>query len=145
MAGEDVDPNRELVGFGATPTSPTDFFGGFPVTASDLRTAINLSSGGTSQVAGPWSPPPRWRRPWSFWAGRCGLLPIPALGAILVAAAISLIDTPALRQLWTISRMEFGVAIITMIGTISFGVLNGVVVALVATLAYLVVKSMMPR
>ncbi|HPU16550.1 MAG TPA: STAS domain-containing protein, partial [Polymorphobacter sp.] len=55
------------------------------------------------------------------------------------------IDLPALRQLWTISRMEFGFAIITAIGTISFGVLNGVVVAMFATLAYLVIKSMTPR
>ncbi|HPU15037.1 MAG TPA: SulP family inorganic anion transporter, partial [Polymorphobacter sp.] len=46
VAGEDVDPNRELVGFGAA-NIVNGLFGGFPITASDSRTAINLSSGGT--------------------------------------------------------------------------------------------------
>ena len=36
----------------APPTSPPGFFGAFPVTASDSRTAVNLSAGGRSQLAG---------------------------------------------------------------------------------------------
>jgi SulP family sulfate permease len=143
VAGEDVDPDRELVGFGAANIA-NGLFGGFPITASDSRTAINLSSGGTSQVAGLVAAAAL-AATLLFLGGALALLPIPALGAILVSAAISLIDIPALRQLWKISRMEFGFAIITATGTISFGVLNGVVVALFATLAYLVIKSMTPR
>ncbi|MGO4838232.1 STAS domain-containing protein, partial [Rhizobiaceae sp. 2RAB30] len=73
------------------------------------------------------------------------VLPIPALGAILVAAALSLIDLEALRQIWRISPMELGFAIIAMLGPISLGVLYGVVIAIGATLLYVLRKMMFPR
>jgi MFS superfamily sulfate permease-like transporter len=73
------------------------------------------------------------------------ILPVPALGAILVAAALSLIDVEALRQLWRISRMEFVFALIALWGAASFGVLNGVVIAIAATFAYLLHQMMYPR
>ncbi len=41
--------------------------------------------------------------------------------------------------------MEFVFALIAMWGAISFGVLNGVIVAVAATLAYLLRKTMFPR
>jgi MFS superfamily sulfate permease-like transporter len=73
------------------------------------------------------------------------LLPIPALGAILAAAAISLIDPASLREIWRISRMEFVFALIGMWGPISLGALNGVVIAVAATLLYVLLKEMRPR
>jgi MFS superfamily sulfate permease-like transporter len=73
------------------------------------------------------------------------ILPIPTLAAILAAAAISLIDVSELRQIWRISRMEFVFALIAMWGAISFGVLNGVIIAIAATLIYLLRKTMFPR
>ena len=73
------------------------------------------------------------------------ILPIPALGAILIAAALSLIDVPALREIWRISRMEFVFAMIALFAPISLGVLNGVLVAIGATFAYLLHKMMYPR
>jgi MFS superfamily sulfate permease-like transporter len=48
-SGHPVDPNRELIGFGAANIT-AGFFGAFPVTASDGRTAVNLTVGGRSQV-----------------------------------------------------------------------------------------------
>ena len=73
------------------------------------------------------------------------IIPIPALGAILAATAISLIDLAAMRRIWRISRMEFVFALIAMWGPIGLGVLNGVVIAIGATLAYLLRKLMCPR
>ena len=46
-----VDPNRELIGFGAA-NIISGLFGGFPVTGADSRTAINDAVGGRTQVAG---------------------------------------------------------------------------------------------
>lgn len=73
------------------------------------------------------------------------ILPIPALGAILAATALSLIDLGALKQIWRVSRMEFVFALIAMWGPIGLGVLNGVVIAIAATLVYLLRQSMYPR
>ena len=143
LTGETVDPNRELVGFGAADIA-TGLFSGFPVTASDSRTAINLSAGGQTQLTGL-AAAATLAATLIFLGDALKLLPVPALGAILAAAAIGLIDIKAMRELWRISRIELAFAMISMWGAISLGVLNGVGIAVVATLAYLIIKSMHPR
>ncbi|EJZ20234.1 sulfate transporter protein [Rhizobium sp. Pop5] len=141
--GDEVDANQELVGLGAANIAP-GLFGSFPVSVSDSRTAINLSTGGVSQVAGLVSAAAL-IAVLVFLHGALRILPIPALAAILTMAAISLIDIPELKKIWRISRMEFVFALIAMWGAISFGVLNGVIVAIVATFVYLLRQTMFPR
>ncbi len=141
--GYPVDADREMTGFGAANIA-AGLFAAFPVTASDSRTAINALAGGRSQIAG------------IVGAGALvlailylrpalAILPIPALGAILIAAAIGLVDVPALRELWRISRMEFVFAMIALVAPVTLGVLQGVLVAIGATFAYLLHKMMRPR
>ncbi len=141
--GEDVDANQELIGLGAANIAP-GLFGSFPVSMSDSRTAINLSTGGVSQAAGLVSAATLIAA-LVFLHSALRILPIPALAAILATAAISLIDVHELKKIWRISRMEFVFALIAMWGAISFGVLNGVIVAVAATLVYLLHKTMFPR
>ncbi|MBP1871324.1 high affinity sulfate transporter 1 [Ensifer adhaerens] len=143
QTGERVDPNRELSGFGAANIA-AGLFGAFPVTASDSRTAVNLLVGGKSQIAGLVAAAGLLATI-VFLGDSLRILPIPALGAILAATALSLIDIDALKQTWRISRMEFAFALIAMWGPIGLGVLNGVVIAIAATLVYLLQKSMFPR
>jgi high affinity sulfate transporter 1 len=141
--GEQTDPNRELDGFAAANVA-AGLIGAFPVTASDSRTAINISVGGRSQVAGVAAALTLLVA--LVWFGKAlSLLPLSALAVILVGAAISLIDLPALRAMWRLSHIEFAFAMIAMLGPIGFGVLNGVVLAIGATLAHLVWKMMYPK
>lgn len=141
--GEEVDANQELIGIGAANIAP-GLFGSFPVSVSDSRTAINLSTGGVSQLSGLVSAATLIAA-LVFLHGALRILPIPALAAILATAAISLIDIDELKKIWRISRMEFVFALIAMWGAISFGVLNGVVVAVGATFVYLLRQTMFPR
>ncbi len=141
--GYPVDANREMVGFGAANIA-AGLFSAFPITASDSRTAINASIGGRSQLAGVVAAAALLLIV-LYLQPALAILPIPALGAILIAAALSLIDIPALREIWRISRMEFVFAMIALFAPISLGVLNGVIVAILATFAYLLHKSMYPR
>ena len=138
-----VDPNGELVGFGAANIA-SGFFGGFPITASDSRTAVNMSVGGKTQVASLVSAAALIAT-LLYLNGALRILPIPALGAILAAAALSLIDLDSLRQIWRISRLEFAFALIAMWGAISLGALEGVMIAVAATFASLLSKGMFPR
>lgn len=138
-----VDANKELSGFAAANVA-SGFFGGFPVTSSDSRTAINFSVGARTRLAGLVSA-------FALLAvlvylnDLLRLVPIPALGAILAAAALSLMDFTGLSNLWRISRIEFVFALIGLFAPVFFGVLNGVVIAVGATLAYLLYRSMLPR
>lgn len=141
--GEPVDANRELVGFGAANLA-AGLFGGIPVTGSDSRTAVNISMGGKTQLASIVAALTL-ALAVGFLTGALQLIPKAALGAILASAAIGLIDIGALSKLWRTSRMEFLFALIGMSGAIGFGVLRGVIVAVAATLLYLLVKGAMPR
>ena len=138
-----VDANRELVGFGAE-NHASGFYGGFAVTASDSRTAVNDMMGGKTQVAGLVSAAAL-AISVLFLSDALSLLPTPALGAVLASAAVSLIDLRTLRELWRISRIEFGFAMISIAGVIVLGVLNGVIVAISATLLYVIMKGLTPR
>lgn len=141
--GYAVDADREMVGFGAANLA-AGLFGAFPITASDSRTAINATVGGHSQLSGVVAALALLAT-LLYLGPALAILPIPALGAILISAAISLIDVPALRAIWRISQMEFAFALIALWGAVSLGVLNGVLVAIGATFAYLLHKMMFPR
>ena len=141
--GEVVNANAELTGFGAANIA-SGLVGGFPVTSSDSRTAVNLSVGGRSQVAGLTAAAVLGLA-MLFLSDLLRILPIPALGAILISAAWSVIDLNGLRQIWKISRIEFGFAMIALAGAISFGVLRGVVVAILATFLSVILNSLQPR
>lgn len=142
-SGEEVDANEELFGLGAGNIA-AGLFGAFPISVSDSRTAINLSVGGRTQLAGLTSAAALLAS-LVFLNDALRILPIPALGAILVAAAIGLIDVKELKNIWHISHLEFAFALITMWGAITFGVLNGVVIAIAATLVHILRKTMFPR
>jgi high affinity sulfate transporter 1 len=143
MAGDTVDPNRELVGFGFANIA-SGLVGGIPIGPSDSRTAVNLNVGGRSQLAGLVAAATI-AAIVVFLAPVLRILPIPALGAILVSTAIGLIDLSTLRRLWRLSRMEFAFALVAMWGPISLGVLAGVLIAIAMTLAYILSKIMFPR
>lgn len=143
IGGYEVEPNRELVGFGAANLA-AGFIGAIPVSSSDSRTAVNLNVGGRSQIVSIVAAATLLAA-LLFLSPALRIIPIPVLGAILVATAISLIDLPALRQLWRISRMEFLFALIALAGPIGLGVLNGVLIAIGATFLYILRKTMFPR
>ena len=141
--GYEVDPNRELTGFGAANVA-AGFVGAFPVTASNSRTAVNATVGGRTQVASIVAAAALVAT-LLFLGPVLRILPIPALGAILVAAALSLIDVEALGEIRRISRIEFLFAIIALMGPLGLGVLQGIVIAVGATLVYLLYKAAHPR
>lgn len=138
-----VDANYELGGLGAANLA-AGLFGAFPVTASDSRTAIAISVGARSQVAGLASGLALIAT-LLYLQPALRLLPVPALGAILVAAAIGMIDLGALREVRRISRAEWIFAMIALGGAVSFGVLDGIVISVGATLAHVIHRSMWPR
>ena len=142
-ARTDVDADKELFGFGAANLA-SGLFSGFPVSASDSRTAVNFAVGGKTQltaliaaatVAGTVM----------FVSDVLAFLPAATLGAILVSAAIDLIDLAELRAIRRINPVEFYFAIITILGVVIVGVLQGVFIAIAATLAHLLWAASRPR
>jgi sulfate permease, SulP family len=138
-----VDANRELIGFGAANIA-SGLFGGFPVTSSDSRTAVNDAMGGRTQLAGLVAAAGLLAA-MLFLGGLLAYLPVAALGAVIASAALDLIDLQAFRSLWRLSRVELSIALVALFGVLSLGVLSGVIVAVGATMAHLLWHASKPR
>lgn len=139
----DVDGDKELIGFGAANLA-SGLFGGFPVTASDSRTAVNDAVGGKTQLTGLVSAAALLGTI-LFLGELLALLPVAVLGAILVSAAIDLVDIRAFAMLWRMNRVEFSVGLFAALGVVVFGVLTGVALAVGATLAHVLWLASKPR
>lgn len=134
--GASNDPNRELAGFGAADIA-AGLFQGFAVTGADSRTAVALSSGGRSAWVGLIAAGSI-ALVVTLLTGPLAVLPDAALGAILLSSAVDLFDVKAFRRLARIDWHEFAFAVVAAAGVIWVGVLQGVFIAVLLTLAHLV-------
>jgi MFS superfamily sulfate permease-like transporter len=138
----DIDIDREFVALGACNIA-AGISQGFTVSGADSRTAMGDVMGGRSQVTGLVAAIVmavvlvRFTEPLSF-------VPTAALGAVLIGAALGLFDIPALVRLLHVSRSEFAVAVITMLGVIVLGVMKGILVAIGLALLLLLVRASRP-
>ncbi|HVM82937.1 MAG TPA: SulP family inorganic anion transporter [Candidatus Binatia bacterium] len=141
--GQGVDADKELFGFGAA-NILSGLFGGFPVSASDSRTAVNYGIGGKTQLtalvaAGILA------AALLLMAHALSAVPQATLGAILISAAIDLIDIPEFRTIRKLSKSEFRFALLTMLLVAVVGVLKGILIAVAATLIHLLWGASNPR
>jgi high affinity sulfate transporter 1 len=141
--GAPSQPNRELAGFGAANIA-AGLFQGFAVTGADSRTAVALSSGGQTALTGI-SAAAAVALVVAFLTGPLALLPEAALAAILLSAAIDLFDLHGFRRLAQIDRSELYFALVAAAGVVWVGVLQGVFVAVLLTLAHLILKVSRPE
>ena len=61
-------------------------------------------------------------------------VPQPTLGAIVIAAALSLADVPATRRLWHQRRTEFTLSMVALLGVALLGVLPGILLAIMLSI-----------
>lgn len=133
--GGPVDANAELLALGAS-NAGTGLLHGFPVSSSASRTAIAAAAGGHTQA---YSLTALATVLAAFLAAGPVLasIPLAALAGIVVYAAAILIDVPAFRRLAAFRRSEFLLALAACAGVLGFGILYGVLAAVVLSVAEL--------
>jgi SulP family sulfate permease len=124
-----VDGNQELLALGVSNIA-VGFFQGLPIGGALSRTALNNESGAKTPLAG----------------GICGLiillvllfftglfynLPEAILAAIVLFVIKALIDIPHFHTIYKFSKIEFTIAIITLLSVLIFGALQGIVIGVV--------------
>jgi MFS superfamily sulfate permease-like transporter len=72
-------------------------------------------------------------------------LPEAVLAAIVLVAVAGLIDVRELRYLWHASRIDFAAAGVALAGVLLMGVLDGVIIAVLASAAMLLVRVTRPH
>ena len=130
--GERVQPNQEMIGMGSANLA-AGFFQGFAISASSSRTAVAEQSGARSQLAGVVGAGIVVLL-LLFFNGLLSSLPNSALAAVVIAAAVSLANLGALGRLWNIRRSAVVLSLVATAGVIFFGVLEGILVAIVLSI-----------
>jgi high affinity sulfate transporter 1 len=124
-----VDPNQEMIGLGVANLAG-GLFQGFPISSSSSRTPVAEAAGARTQLTG--------------LVGALAItvlliaapnllqhLPNAALAAVVIAAAIGLIEITDLRRIYRIQRWEFWLSIVCFGGVAVFGAIPGIGIAVV--------------
>lgn len=141
--GDEVDPDREMVGVGAANIA-AGLFQGFAVSTSSSRTAVAEQSGARTQVAN------------LVGAGLVALLllflnslladlPQTALAAVVIVAALSLADIAVLRRYFRVRKSSLALSLAATAGVVLFGVLEGIVIAVVMAILLFFRRSWRPH
>lgn len=125
--GYRIDPNQELAALGVTNLC-SGFSQGFPISSSASRTAVPASLGSKSQLVGIVAAIVVVAT-LLFLSPVLAEIPQAALAAVIIAAAIAIIDVAGFRELWAVSRSEFALAATSALAVMVFDVLIGVLVA----------------
>ena len=138
-----IDANAELLALGVS-NAGASLLRGFPVSSSASRTAIARTTGANTQA-------------YSLTALAAVLavllfarpvlasFPLAALAAIVVYAAVNLIDTRAFRRLAAFRRAEFALALGACAGVLAFNILYGVLAAVGLSVAELLFRVGRPH
>jgi high affinity sulfate transporter 1 len=131
--GAQADPNQEMVGLGAANLA-TGFFQGFPVSSSSSRTPVAQAAGARTQLTNV--------------VGALAIavlllaapnllqhLPNAALAAVVIAAAIGLIEVTDLKRIYRIQQWEFWLSIVCFVGVAVLGVIPGIGLAIAIAIA----------
>ena len=141
--GQKMDPNQEFVAIGMANIG-AGLLTGFPAALSASRTAVNDQMGGKSQWVGIFATALTIIF-LLFLTPLLAPLPTVALGAIIIVASLGLIDLAAFNFLRKVGRAEFWLAVVTALGVLTVGILQGILVAVVLSLINIIYHISKPH
>ena len=141
--GDEVNADQEMVGIG-TSNIAAGFFQGFAVSVSGSRTAVADQSGAKTQLTGV-AGAGLVILLLLFLNGLLADLPQTALAAVVITAALSLTDLGAVRRFARMRTSSFVVSLVATAGVILFGVLQGIVIAIVLIILLFFRRSWWPH
>ncbi|SFR87319.1 high affinity sulphate transporter 1 [Microbacterium sp. cf046] len=140
--GESVSGSQEMSGIGIANIAG-GLLGGFPVSASSSRTPVAEQAGSRTQLTGVVgaalliafiliAP------------GVTAYLPSATLAAVVIGAAVSLIDVRGVLRLIRMDKVDAALSLAAFVGVIVFGVLAGILVTIGLSLLAFVQQSWRP-
>ncbi|HET7487333.1 MAG TPA: sulfate permease [Acidimicrobiales bacterium] len=127
--GDEVEPDQEMIGMGAANIA-AGFLQGFAVSTSGSRTAVAEQAGAKSQLTSVVGAGVVVML-LVFLNSLLSALPQSALAAVLIAAALTLMDLRVLVRYFKVRRSAAVLSLIATAGVVFFGVLQGIVVAII--------------
>jgi SulP family sulfate permease len=140
---EKLVSNHELVGLGAANVASA-LSGGFPVTGSLSRSAVNFAAGANTPLASLITAillacallaPTGW----------LALLPLPTLAATIIVAVLGMLELDILRTAWRYDRGDALAWGATCAGVLALGVQAGVVIGVALSMGTLIWRASRPH
>ena len=133
--GYALNPRQEFLGIGAA-NFATALGHGYPVAGGLSQSAVNDKAGARTPLALVFA---------SITLALCLLfltgllenLPKAVLAAVVLTAVAGLLDFPALMRMWRVSRIDFFAAMIALGGVLLLGILQGILLAALASIVML--------
>ncbi len=137
------DPRQELLGIGAANLMAA-LGHGYPVAGGLSQSAVNDKAGARTPLALVFA---------SITLALCLLfltgllenLPKAVLAAVVLTAVYGLLDFPALLRMWRVSRLDFYAAAIALGGVLLLGILQGILLAALASILMLLARASQPH
>jgi len=141
--GYAVDPRQEFLGLGAANFGAA-LGQGYPVAGGLSQSAVNEKAGARTPLSLVFA---------SATLALCLLyltsylenLPKAVLAAIVLTAILGLFDFGALVRMWRTSRIDFYAATIALFAVLALGILNGILVAAIASILLLLINASQPH
>jgi high affinity sulfate transporter 1 len=140
--GYRVDPNQELVALGAANVA-AGCFQGFSVSSSSSRTPVAEAAGAKTQVTGLVGALAI-ALLLLFFPNLVQNLPDSALAAVVISAAIGLIEAEGVRKLYRVRRTEFALSMACFLGVAALGVIEGIFLAVALALLDFIRRAWRP-
>ncbi len=135
-------PNQELLAVGFANVAG-GFFGAMPAGGGTTQTAVNRKAGARTQMAELVTAAAAIAT-MLLLAPVIALMPQAALAAVVVAYSVDLIKPAEFREIRLVRRIEFWWAVIAFAGVLLLGTLNGILVAVIASLLALAQQAYNP-
>ncbi|SDB81157.1 sulfate permease, SulP family [Raineyella antarctica] len=141
--GEPIDSNQEFLALGAANLT-TGLSGGFPVSCSGSRTALGDTMGTRTQLHSLVAVGFILLTVFAFGPA-LAQFPRAALGAVVVFAAVGLVEVREWRRIARFRRSELALAVLTTAGVLTFGVLQGIGIAIALSILELLRRLARPH
>jgi high affinity sulfate transporter 1 len=141
--GYALDPRQELLGIGAA-NFITALGHGYPVAGGLSQSAVNDKAGARTPLALVFASVTL-ALCLLFLTGLLENLPKAVLAAVVMTAIAGLLDFPALFHMWRVSRIDFYAAAIALGAVLLLGILQGILLAALASVLMLLVSASRPH
>ena len=141
--GYTVDPRQEFLGIGAANLAAA-LGHGYPVAGGLSQSAVNDKAGARTPLALIFASLTL-ALCLLFLTGLLANLPKAVLAAVVLTAVIGLIDVPGLFRMWRISKLDFYAAMIALGGVLLLGILQGILLAALASVLMLLARASRPH
>jgi len=141
--GYELDPRQEFLGLGAANLLAA-FGQGYPVAGGLSQSAVNDKAGARTPLALVFASATL-ALCLLFLTGLLENLPKAVLAAVVLTAILGLFDFRGLAHMWRVSRIDFYAAAIAIAGVLLFGILQGILLAALASILLLLARASRPH